>query len=73
MFGTGFDLLVEKYKTRRASGVSEENKPYRACPICDGARTLDNCLFRSFAFVDLKIRSVLLGAKRVVITTIINY
>ncbi|WP_242865282.1 hypothetical protein [Clostridium sp. ATCC 25772] len=26
MFGTGFDLLVEKYKTRRASSVSEENK-----------------------------------------------
>ncbi|GAA0127014.1 hypothetical protein UT300019_29180 [Clostridium sp. CTA-19] len=26
MFGTGFDLLVKKYKTRRASSVSEENK-----------------------------------------------
>ncbi|GAA0127301.1 hypothetical protein UT300019_32050 [Clostridium sp. CTA-19] len=26
MFGTGFDLLVEKYKIRRASSVSEENK-----------------------------------------------
>ncbi|WP_207635860.1 hypothetical protein [Clostridium senegalense] len=26
MFGTGFDLLVEKYKIRRASSVSKENK-----------------------------------------------
>ncbi|WP_275934980.1 hypothetical protein [Clostridium sp. ATCC 25772] len=26
MFGTGFDLLVEIYKARRASSVSEENK-----------------------------------------------
>ncbi|GAA0127059.1 hypothetical protein UT300019_29630 [Clostridium sp. CTA-19] len=26
LLGTGFDLLVEKYKTRRVSDVSEENK-----------------------------------------------
>ncbi|GAA0127011.1 hypothetical protein UT300019_29150 [Clostridium sp. CTA-19] len=26
MFGTGFELLVEKYKTRRASSISEANK-----------------------------------------------
>ncbi|WP_157450901.1 hypothetical protein [Clostridium sp. ATCC 25772] len=26
MFGTGFDLLVEKYKIKRASSISEENK-----------------------------------------------
>ncbi|WP_275934981.1 hypothetical protein [Clostridium sp. ATCC 25772] len=26
MFGTGFDLVVEKYKIRRASSISEENK-----------------------------------------------
>ncbi|WP_157450902.1 hypothetical protein [Clostridium sp. ATCC 25772] len=26
LFGTGFDLLVKKYKTRRVSSVSEENK-----------------------------------------------
>ncbi|NEU05538.1 hypothetical protein [Clostridium senegalense] len=26
LLGTGFDLLVEKYKTRRASSVSGENK-----------------------------------------------
>ncbi|WP_207635859.1 hypothetical protein [Clostridium senegalense] len=26
MFGTGFDLLVKKYKTRRASNISGENK-----------------------------------------------
>ena len=34
LLGTGFDLLVEKYKTRRASSVSGENRPYSACPIC---------------------------------------
>ncbi|WP_460282282.1 hypothetical protein [Clostridium senegalense] len=26
LLGTGFDLLVEKYKIRRASDVNEENK-----------------------------------------------
>ncbi|WP_155844738.1 hypothetical protein [Clostridium senegalense] len=33
MFGTGFDLLVEKYKTRRVSSVNKESRPYVPVPF----------------------------------------